>query len=80
MDFVVHVLKKYFRKNEAEATEIMFQVHHNGSGLAGIYTFEIAETKVFQVNDYAKKNHHPLKCIYEKETEDTSKGDSHAGS
>lgn len=80
MDFVIHILKKYFKKNDQEATEIMFQVHHNGSGLAGIYTFEIAETKVFQVNEYSKKNQHPLKCIYEKEPEDNSKEGPHAGS
>ncbi|MCB0356749.1 MAG: ATP-dependent Clp protease adapter ClpS [Bdellovibrionales bacterium] len=67
MDFVVHVLKKFFRKNEAEATEIMLHVHHKGSGLAGVFTYEIAETKVFQVNEYSRKNKHPLKCTLEKE-------------
>ena len=50
MDFVIFVLKKFFRKSDVEATSIMLQVHNQGSGLAGIYTAEIAETKVFQVN------------------------------
>ena len=62
-----HVLKKFFRRNEAEATEIMLHIHNRGSGLAGIYTYEIAETKVFQVNEYSRKNKHPLKCTLEKE-------------
>ncbi len=68
MDFVVHILKKFFRKNEEQATEIMLQVHNQGSGVAGVFTYEIAETKVFQVNDYSRKHKHPLKCILEKET------------
>ena len=67
MDFVVHILKKFFRKNETEANDIMLQVHSKGSGLAGVYTHEIAETKVFQVNDYSRKNKHPLKCVMEKD-------------
>lgn len=68
MDFVIHILKKFFRKNEVEATEIMLQVHNQGAGLAGVYTFEIAETKVFQVNEYSRKNQHPLKCTMEKDS------------
>lgn len=73
MDFVVHVLKKFFKKNEAVATEIMLHVHNKGSGLAGIYTYEIAETKVFQVNDYSRKNQHPLKCTLEKAPQEEEK-------
>ncbi len=73
MDFVVHILKKYFRKNESEANDIMLQVHNQGTGLAGVYTYEIAETKVFHVNEYSKKNKHPLKCTLE---EDTGEGEN----
>ncbi|MCB0419753.1 MAG: ATP-dependent Clp protease adapter ClpS [Bdellovibrionales bacterium] len=72
MDFVIHILKKYFAKSDAEATKIMYQVHHDGAGLAGVFSFEIAETKVYQCNTYSKKNDHPLKCIMEEE-EDSSK-------
>lgn len=67
MDFVVHILSKFFQKNADEATKIMLQVHHQGSGVAGSYSHEIAETKVYLVNDYARKNKHPLKCVMEKE-------------
>lgn len=70
MDFVIHILKKYFGKSEAEASKIMYQVHHDGAGLAGVYSFEIAETKVYQCNAYSKKNGHPLKCIMEEESSD----------
>lgn len=66
MDFVVLILSKFFSKNADEATQIMLQVHNQGSGVAGIYTHEIAETKVYLVNDYARKNKHPLKCVMEK--------------
>jgi ATP-dependent Clp protease adaptor protein ClpS len=66
MDFVVHILQKFFTKNTEDATRIMMQVHQQGSGVAGIYSFEIAETKVFLVNDYSRKNRHPLKCTMEK--------------
>ncbi|MDP6625185.1 MAG: ATP-dependent Clp protease adapter ClpS [Nitrospinota bacterium] len=67
MDFVVVVLQKFFYKNETEATHIMLNVHKKGRGIAGIYTFEVAETKVNQVNSYAKKHQHPLKCSMERE-------------
>ncbi len=66
MDFVVHVLQKFFNKNMEEANTIMLQVHHQGSGVAGVYSHEIAETKVYIVNDYSRKNKHPLKCVMEK--------------
>lgn len=65
-DFVVHVLQRFFKKPEQEATEIMLQIHHKGSGIAGVYTYEIAETKAYQCNAYAKQNHYPLKCTVEK--------------
>ena len=62
MEFVIEVLRKFFRKSGAEATEIMLKVHNDGRGVAGIYSREIAETKVQQVCEYAKANGHPLRC------------------
>ena len=67
MDFVILILKKFFMKSDAEATRIMLQVHSDGAGLAGIYTFEVAETKVYSVNEFSRRQKHPLKCIMEKE-------------
>lgn len=67
MEFVVHVLEKFFNKNKQEATDIMLHVHRRGVGLCGIYTLEIAETKVQQVMDFAKANEQPLQCTMEKE-------------
>ena len=67
MDFVVHVLERFFSKNRQEATEIMLHVHRRGVGVCGIYTYEVAETKVNLVMDYARKNEHPLQCTLEKE-------------
>ncbi len=67
MDFVILVLKKFFMKTDAEATRIMMAVHNEGVGLAGIYTFEVAETKVYTVNEFSRRHKHPLKCIMEKE-------------
>lgn len=67
MDFVVHILKAFFQKDENSAYEIMMQVHTNGRGVAGTYPYDVAETKAYQVNGYAKKNQHPLKCVLEKE-------------
>jgi ATP-dependent Clp protease adaptor protein ClpS len=66
MDFVVSVLKKYFNKGPEEATRIMLHVHQHGVGECGVYTYEIAETKVTQVMDHARKHQHPLQCIMEK--------------
>ena len=66
MDFVVSVLKKYFNKDPEEATRIMLHVHQHGVGECGVYTYEIAETKVTQVMDHARKHQHPLQCIMEK--------------
>jgi ATP-dependent Clp protease adaptor protein ClpS len=66
MEFVVSVLKKYFNKGQEEATRIMLHVHQHGVGECGVFTYEVAETKVTQVMDYARKHQHPLQCIMEK--------------
>ncbi|HLW92917.1 MAG TPA: ATP-dependent Clp protease adapter ClpS [Roseiarcus sp.] len=66
MEFVITVLQAYFNKNSEEATRIMLHVHHHGVGECGVFTYEIAETKVAQVMDHARKNQHPLQCIMEK--------------
>jgi ATP-dependent Clp protease adaptor protein ClpS len=67
MDFVIMVLETIFNKNSSEATRIMMNVHQQGIGIAGIYTRDIAETKVAVVHDIARKNEFPLKCSLEKE-------------
>ena len=67
MDFVIHILEKFFSKNRQEATEVMLQVHRSGVGICGVYTYEVAETKVNLVMDYARKHEHPLQCTMEKE-------------
>ena len=67
MDFVILILKKFFRHNDTDANRIMLEVHNQGAGVAGIYPFEVAETKVFQVNDFSRNHQRPLKCIMEKE-------------
>ena len=67
MEFVVHVVEKFFAKNRAEATDIMMNVHRRGVGICGVFTFEIAETKVAQVMDFARANEQPLQCTMEKE-------------
>ena len=66
MEFVVHVLEKFFQKDVEAATKIMLHVHHHGIGECGIFTYEIAETKVTQVMDFARKHQHPLQCVMEK--------------
>jgi len=66
MEFVVLVLERFFRKNREEATRIMLHVHNHGVGECGVYTFEVAETKVSQVMDFARQNQHPLQCVMEK--------------
>ena len=66
MEFVVHVLERFFNKNREDATQIMLHVHHNGVGECGVYTYEVAETKVTQVMDFARKHQHPLQCVMEK--------------
>jgi ATP-dependent Clp protease adaptor protein ClpS len=67
MEFVVHVLEKIFGKNRAEATRIMLHVHQRGVGICGVFTYEIAESKVTAVVDYARRHQHPLQCTLEKE-------------
>lgn len=67
MEFVVLVLRRFFAKSEEESTKIMLDVHKKGSGLAGVYTLEMAEMKVMQVNQFARQNQHPLKCTLEQE-------------
>jgi ATP-dependent Clp protease adaptor protein ClpS len=66
MEFVVHVLERFFNKDHESATRIMLHVHHHGIGECGIYTYEVAETKVTQVMDFARKHQHPLQCVMEK--------------
>ncbi len=67
MEFVVDVLERFFGKQNEDALRIMLHVHQKGVGVCGIYTYEIAETKVTQVVDYARKNQHPLQCTLEKD-------------
>jgi ATP-dependent Clp protease adaptor protein ClpS len=67
MEFVVHVLEKYFSKTRDEASRIMMHVHQKGVGVCGVFTYEVAETKVTQVMDFARQNGHPLQCTMEKE-------------
>lgn len=66
MEFVVHVLEVFFAMDRVLATRVMLQVHTQGKGICGTYTREIAETKVAQVNNYARENQHPLLCTMEK--------------
>jgi len=66
MEFVVHVLERFFQKDRDAATRIMLHVHNHGVGECGIYTFEVAETKVSQVMDFARQHQHPLQCVMEK--------------
>ncbi len=67
MDFVIQILEVFFNKAHEDATAIMLQVHNTGAGLCGVYTFEIAETKVTQVMAAARQAQHPLQCTMEKE-------------
>lgn len=66
MEFVVHVIERFFNKDVETATKIMLHVHQHGIGECGIFTYEIAETKVTQVMDFARKHQHPLQCVMEK--------------
>jgi len=66
MEFVVHILERFFGKDHEAATRIMLHVHHYGIGECGIFTYEVAETKVTQVMDFARKHQHPLQCVMEK--------------
>ncbi|GAB3119890.1 ATP-dependent Clp protease adapter ClpS [Novispirillum itersonii] len=67
MEFVVHVLERFFNKDREEATEIMLHVHQRGVGICGVYTYEVAETKVTLVMDLARQHQHPLQCTLERE-------------
>jgi len=67
MEFVVHVLERFFAKTREEATRIMLHVRRRGVGVCGIFTFEVAETKVTQVIDFARRHEHPLQCTLEKD-------------
>jgi ATP-dependent Clp protease adaptor protein ClpS len=67
MEFVVYILERFFNKGRDEATQIMLHVHQKGVGLCGVYTYEVAETKVTQVMNFASQQQHPLQCTMEKE-------------
>ena len=67
MEFVVYVLERFFSKSRDDATTIMLHVHQHGVGVCGVFTYEVAETKVAQVLDLARRNEHPLQCTMEKE-------------
>lgn len=66
MEFVVHVLQRFFKMSIEDATRVMLHVHQKGVGVCGIFTYEVAETKVSQVMDFAKQHQHPLQCTLEK--------------
>ena len=67
MEFVVHILEKFFSKSREDAVEVMLHVHRHGVGICGVFTYEVAETKVAQVVDTARRHQHPLQCTMEKE-------------
>ena len=67
MEFVVHILERFFSKTRDEATRIMLHVHRRGVGICGVFTYEVAESKVTQVMDFARQHQHPLQCTLEKE-------------
>ena len=67
MEFVVHILEKIFGKSREEAVEVMLHVHRHGVGICGVFTFEVAETKVAQVIEFSRRHQHPLQCTMEKE-------------
>ena len=67
MEFVVLVLEKFFYKNEQDATQIMLNIHQKGIGVCGVFTYEVAETKVNKVVSFARSNQHPLQCTMEKD-------------
>ena len=66
MEFVVDILESIFGMERTRATQVMLEVHTKGKGVCGVFTFEIAETKVAQVNEYARQQEHPLKCTLER--------------
>jgi ATP-dependent Clp protease adaptor protein ClpS len=65
MDFVVEILTEFFNMTYEKATQVMLQVHYEGLGVCGVYTKDVAETKVFMVNDYSRQHQHPLMCAME---------------
>lgn len=67
MDFVVLILQRIFRMTVEEATQVMLHVHQRGVGVCGVFTYDVAETKVMQVMDQARRHQHPLQCTLEKE-------------
>ena len=67
MEFVVHVLERFFGMSHAQAFELMLTVHKKGLAVVGVFSFEVAETKVAQVMDFARRHQHPLQCTMEKE-------------
>ncbi len=67
MDFVVEILMRFFNLDSEQANQVMLTVHYRGKAVCGLYTAEIAETKVMQVNEYARKNQHPLMCSMEED-------------
>ena len=67
MEFVVHIIERFFAKSREEATQIMLHVHQRGVGICGVYTYEVAETNVTQVMDFARQHQHPLQCTLEKD-------------
>ncbi len=67
MEFVVHILERFFGLNHAQAYEIMLTVHKKGLAVVAVFSFEVAETKVAQVMDFARRHQHPLQCTMEKE-------------
>ena len=67
MEFVVFILERFFNRSREQATRIMLHVHQKGVGLCGVYTYEVAETKVAQVLDLARRHEHPLQCVMEKD-------------
>lgn len=67
MEFVVHILEKVFNKSRESAVEIMLHVHRHGVGICGVFTYDVAETKVAQVIEFARRHQHPLQCTMEKE-------------
>lgn len=66
MEFVIHILERFFQKDRDAATRIMLHVHQHGVGECGVFTYEVAETKVSQVMGFARQHQHPLQCVMEK--------------
>ena len=67
LEYVVHILEKIFGKSREEAVDVMLHVHRHSVGICGIFTFEVAETKVAQVIEFSRRHQHPLQCTMEKE-------------